>query len=415
MSKKSDAPPLSHQVERNTRWVMLTLVWLAYASFGITTGTIPPLAGPIIQDLGMTYSQMGLVLGGWQLVYILTATPLGALVDRLGAKRAVAIGLVVILLSLALRGLAVDFITLFAAVSLFGLGGPIISIGAPKVVALWFEGKERDWAAGIYTTAPICGMAISLATAPSWIVQLTGSWRGTSLVYGLVVLLVLAAWWIFARDTQEKEVASNQSQERESLPRELSALLHLRNMQIMCIIAILTFLLNHGLNNWIPALLQEGGRTIAEAGSLTAIATVFGAGGLLFILHLASYGKRKTVLGLLIMCSCATTAGLAFLTEEFLVAAVLLSAVVRVPLMPISTLILMETPGIGPEKIGRAGGLFFAAAEVGGFGGPLLLGYLRDTSGSLVSGIIVLAIISGIVLLFVPLIQEKPRESDSLT
>ena len=130
------------------RWLMLALVWSLYACFGLTQGSIPPLVGPVVEDLGMTYGQMGVVLGIWQLVYIGTSSPLGTLVDRWGVRRSMAAGLALILLSLVLRGLAVDFYTLLLAVALFGVGGPIISIGSPKVVALWFQGRERGTGGG---------------------------------------------------------------------------------------------------------------------------------------------------------------------------------------------------------------------------------------------------------------------------
>ena len=66
-------------------------------------------------------------------------------------------------------------------------------------------------------------------------------------------------------------------------------------------------------------------------------------------------------------------------------------------MMLIQTLILMETPRIGAKRIGTAAGLFFAAAEIGGFGGPFLLGFLRDLTGSLTSGVLILAVVSGSV------------------
>ena len=105
---------------------MLALGWLAYFAFGIASGSLAPLVSPVMRDLHLTSAQMGLVLGVWQLVYIFTALPLGAAVDRLGVRRAVALALVVIILSLALRAAATSFWTLFAAVALFGVGGPVV-------------------------------------------------------------------------------------------------------------------------------------------------------------------------------------------------------------------------------------------------------------------------------------------------
>ena len=387
---------------------MLGLVWLLYASFGITSGTIAPLVDPIIDDLGMTYSQMGLVLGAWQLVYIATAYPLGALIDKLGVRRSLGIGIFIVWLSLVLRGVATDFPTLFLAVALFGVGGPIISIGAPKVVSLWFQGNQRGLAAGIYTTGPVSGAAIALATAASVVMPLTGTWRGISLVYGGVVLVVMLLWWVFARDIESPpKSAGRRAEASVSLLETLRALLRIRNVQVIVVLAVATFLLNHGLNNWLPTLLQEKDMTLSQAGSWTAASTLAGTLGLIAIPAIARHGYRAITMAFLLLLASGTTLGLATLGDASLIGSLILSSIVRVPMMPVLTLILMETPGVGALRMGAAGGLFFAAAEIGGFGGPFLLGILRDATDSLTLGVLFLAALSAVLALTLPLIREQ--------
>ena len=75
--------------------------------------------------------------------------------------------------------------------------------------------------------------------------------------------------------------------------------------------------------------------------------------------------------------------------------------------MPVLTLILMETRGVGAVRMGAAGGLFFAAAEIGGFGGPFLLGIIRDTAGLLEPGVVFLAALSAVLVFSLPLIRER--------
>ena len=396
------------------RWVMLLLVWLLYGSFGMTAATIAPLVVPILEDLDMTYSQMGLVLGAWQLVYIGTASPLGALVDRLGVRRSLGIGIIIIWVSLIARGLSVDFYTLFLAVALFGVGGPIISTGAPKVVSLWFEGNQRNIAAGIYTTGPLAGTALALGTAASFVLPLTGSWRSISLVYGVVVLAVLTAWWVFSRDAPGS-VGNRQLGADGPVPTRtvITELLRLRNMQLILVLAIATFLLNHGLNNWLPTLLQESGMTLSQAGSWTAAATAVGALGVLVIPTLAKRGSRALTMSILLAVGASTTVGLAYLSGPSLIGVLVMSNIVRGPMMPIATLILMETPGIGPRRMGAAAGLFFAAAEIGGFGGPFLMGFLRDATGSLVTGVLILAGVAAALIVVMPFFKERQVEGEA--
>ncbi|MEX2599080.1 MAG: MFS transporter, partial [Dehalococcoidia bacterium] len=276
-----------------SRWRMLGLVWLAYICFGLTATTIAPLVGPILRDLDMSNSQMGLVLGVWQLMFIVTASPLGTLVDRMGERRAIAIGIVTVLASLVLRSLAIDFITLLFAVALFGVGGPIISIGAPKVVSLWFRGNQRGLAAGIYATGPVIGMSIALTTAASVVLPLTGSWRGVSVVYGGFVVLVLVLWLLFARNAPaEARSDGNGEQETERGFSALRALLRIGNVRIILILGMAAFMLNHGLQNWLPTLLEEKGLTLERAGMWVGIATALGVLGQLLVPVMARQGYR---------------------------------------------------------------------------------------------------------------------------
>ncbi len=70
---------------------MLSCVWLLYFCFGMTVTSLAPLVRPITYEPNMNYTEMGRVLGAWQLVYIATALPCGAMIDRLGLRRSLLI------------------------------------------------------------------------------------------------------------------------------------------------------------------------------------------------------------------------------------------------------------------------------------------------------------------------------------
>ena len=110
---------------------MLALAWLVYSGFGIVSSSLPALITPIRGDLGLSYAEVGVLLGIWQLVYIVVAYPAGVLVDRVGTYRALGIGALLVATSGLMRAFAGDFTTLLLSVAVFGFGGPIISIGVP--------------------------------------------------------------------------------------------------------------------------------------------------------------------------------------------------------------------------------------------------------------------------------------------
>jgi MFS family permease len=164
--------------DRRARWLVLLGVWLAYVSFGLVSVSLAPLVGPVTRDLDLSHSAMGAILGSWQAVYIAAAVPCGTLLDRLGARTAIFAGVLLIALSALLRGLAVDFWSLCLAVGLFGVGGPLVSAGAPKVVSIWFHGRDRGLAMGLYMTGPSIGAIAGLSLTNAVLMPLLGDdWR----------------------------------------------------------------------------------------------------------------------------------------------------------------------------------------------------------------------------------------------
>jgi sugar phosphate permease len=84
-------------------WVMLLLLWLLYIAFGLVARSITPLVTPILNDLRMSYSQMGFILGSWQLTYILVALLAGAILDKWGVQKSIFVGALIIGLSASIR------------------------------------------------------------------------------------------------------------------------------------------------------------------------------------------------------------------------------------------------------------------------------------------------------------------------
>jgi MFS family permease len=166
---------------------MLGALWFSYLSFGTVNGSMAPLISPIGDDLGLSHSAMGVVLGAWALVYIGAAIPAGTWLDRVGTRKGLATGVFLVALSGIARAVSVDFVTLFVAVGIFGIGGPLMSVGAPKMIAQWFSPRERGTAVGIYMTGPFMGTAFAFSSANSLFMPLfENSWRITVAMFAIV-------------------------------------------------------------------------------------------------------------------------------------------------------------------------------------------------------------------------------------
>jgi MFS transporter, CP family, cyanate transporter len=132
------ADPAAHGSPLTYRWVMLALDAFLYFSFGLASSSMASLSVVIAGDLHLTNAQLGAVLGSWQATYVGCALAAGLLLDRFGVRRTMSVGAAIIGVSSCTRAFAADFPTLLFAVALFGVGGPMISVGSNKVVSEWF-------------------------------------------------------------------------------------------------------------------------------------------------------------------------------------------------------------------------------------------------------------------------------------
>ncbi len=373
--------------QRPYRWVMLALVWLLYSAFGIVSRLISPLTTPILKDLNISYSQMGLIMGSWPLTYIIVAAMGGAIIDRWGIRKSLFLGIIIIGLSAILRYFASGFMTMFIFVALFGLGGPMISIGCPKTISLWFQGKARGTAVGIYMTGPALGGLIALSTVNSLVMPLTGySWRLTFIAFSLPVFAAALLWWFLARDVKPAE-----TRESSSIIKVFTGLIGMRNIQLILIMGFLSFAVSHGFTNWLPKILEVSGLPPAVAGFAASIPLLVGIPSVLLITRLVPSHLRERAVAIVSLLIAITIIIIANASGAFLVLGLVLQGLCFTSAMPLLMLILMDIPQVGAKYMGSAGGMFFCVAEIGGFAGPYLVGAIKDWSGSFLIGAIVIA------------------------
>ena len=393
----SAVPPHEH----GYRWAMLGGVWLIYLGFGLLSVAMAPLVDPISRDLGLSYTTMGAILGAWPLVYIVAAAPCGAFVDRVGLKWSLFLAVLVIAASGGLRAVAFDAATLFVAVGLFGIGGPLISIGAPKAIAQWFQGAERGLAMGVYITGPALGNMLALALTNSVLMPLTGgNWRQVLLIYSGFILITGLAWFLLGSHPINR-VVERAGRHRETVAGQMAVfarLLRLPSIQVILAISIGAFFFHHALSNWLPEILRTGGMTPDVAGIWSAVPTAIGIVGALLIPRIATPPRRFAILFGLSLCAGAGALMLLVAGTPALVVAMILQGIGRGSLIAVLILVLMETRGVDARHIGAAVGLFFSAAEIGGVLGPLAIGAASDLTGGFDAGLWLLGAVSAAVI-----------------
>jgi len=380
---------------------MLGGVWLLYFSFGLTVASLAPVVYRVENDLGIDHATMGTILGAWPLVYIASSAPCGALLDKYGPRRMLFIAILVIAASGALRSVSDSYIELFLSVVVFGIGGPLISTGAPKVISLWFSGQNRGLAIGIYFTGNALGGISALSLTISYFLPALGDdWRALLLAFSIFVLIAGFVWLAVNIHPASREKEQLLAAEKKQPYREVFfELLSIPAVRIIITMGVFILAFNHGLNNWLPTILKSYGMTASEAGYWSSIPTVFGMLASLTLPRLATQERRFKILLGLVLSAAAGSLLIWSAYTPLLAFGVILQGVCRGAMTSILILTLMDHKSIPPERIGAVSGLYFSAAEIGGALGPMSMGAVAEATGSFDGSLFLLTGLSAAMLI----------------
>ena len=181
-------------------WVILGCLVLAQLVMSIGAYAWGPLAPYLVDELGITRAQVGLLTSVLYLVAAVAATPLGFMVDRWGAR-------VMLIFSLAVMGAAFlamsksgAYWIVLALSGLAGVGYGAINQISVKDLSVWFDASFRATALGIRQAGVTVGAALGAVLLP--LVAVNGGWQGGAAFTGLVILLTAALSGAIYRDTR---------------------------------------------------------------------------------------------------------------------------------------------------------------------------------------------------------------------
>ncbi len=163
---------------RNWFWLGLT-----YASYYLCRYNLSPVAPELMNDLGLSKSQYGMINSGRDGLYAVGQMINGLFTDRVGGKQAMTIGAI----STVVLNLAFGFTTwgsfgllLPLLIVIRSLDGYMQAFGAPgmiKINTAWFRRQERGAFAGIF------GAMINIG-------HIGAGWLGTVLAKGMAIPLL---------------------------------------------------------------------------------------------------------------------------------------------------------------------------------------------------------------------------------
>lgn len=415
-------PPRVRRIQRSALILLVIAGTLNY----VDRATLA-VGGTLIRaDLGLSISEMGMLLSAFLWAYAFAQLPGGALIDRFGPRRLLGIGLLIWSVAQAAGGIVSNFGQFVVARVFLGLGeAPMFSSGA-RVVKDWYNVRARGLPTGIYNCTSTLGPTIAppLLTA----LMLTFGWRWMFVIVGITGVVVALLWFIIYREPDEADLTAeekNYIQDGEEpqphSPITFAEWKRLFSFQVTWGLILGFFGIVYLLwlfQAWLPGYLEmERGMSLQKTGWVAAIPYAFGVIGSIGTGYIADLlmARGFTPINSRRVPAVVALLGMAGFT---VVAALTPSNVLAVACISVVMLCAGASSAMGwalvsvcaPENnTGSIGSIMNFGGYLGGALAPLITGFIVQATGHFVAALIVGAVIGlASALAYIFILPSRP-------
>ena len=275
-------------------WYVVAMLMVAYIVSFVDRQVITLLVQPIRRDLGISDTEISLLMGfAFAIFYVTMGLPIARLADARSRRAIISAGILLWSLATACCGLARNFWQLFLARVGVGVGEAALTPAAYSMIADYFPADKLGRAIGVYATGLFLGAGLAMvlggyvvglvSDAGAVRLPLVGTlhpWQLTFLIVGAPGVLLAALIYVTVREPRRR----NQAAAGRQVPiRELGGFLWLNRRAFGCIFfgyaaGGMAF---NGFLFWIPEFIRRTyGWDIADAGMVfgAELALLGGAG-----------------------------------------------------------------------------------------------------------------------------------------
>lgn len=360
---------------------VLILLWLSVFLNYIDRSNLS-IAAPLLKgELGISATQLGVLLSAFFWTYALLQLPAGWLVDRYEVKWVFAAGFLIWSAATAITGVMHSFAALVAVRVVLGMGESVAYPSYSKIIASHFREGNRGMANSVVASGLSLGPSIGILFGGTLMGRF--GWRPFFLTLGLVSLLWLVPWTAWMPRTQA--AADTKTMAGPRIPE----IIWRRAWAATALGLFCGNYVNYFLITWLPFyLVRERGYSMGEMAKVggavlfTAAASAIACGKLSDRWIAAGSTPTRVRKGFM------KAAGL--LTGTFLVAAVIAPRSLSVGLLMLasasfgfgsSNMWAITQTLAGPQAAGRWSGAQNFVGNLSGVIAPALTGVLVDHTG----------------------------------
>ncbi|HEX2505445.1 MAG TPA: MFS transporter [Gaiellaceae bacterium] len=347
---------------------------------------VGPLFPEIQEDLGVSHAVVGLLGTIPVLCMGVFAPPAAWLMGRAGTRLAIAACLALIAGFGIARAFAPGEALLVALTFPVGIGMGLA--GALMPIAVKERFPER---AGVGTSGYVIGInggAAIAAVVAVPIAHAAGGWRSSLLAFSVVTAGLLVAWLVLTRRIPSRPVTAE--------PPPFPPLRSRIGWWLVLLFATMSITF-YGLNAWLPDAYVEKGWSESSAGALVGVLNVLTVAPVFFVSWLSDrLGSRRPYLVGAASLFLLALVGLAAVPEGAW-AWVVVGGLGIGSMFPLVMTLPLDAEE-RPERVGALVGMMLGFGYVLSAVAPLLLGAVRDATGSF-DAVLWLIVFSGAVFL----------------
>lgn len=366
----TDRSPSRDAAEVQTLLAVSTAHWVSHFHLLV----LPPLFPYLKDKLGVSFVELALGLTVFAVVSGLTQAPVGFLVDKLGARRILALGLCLGGTAFMLLGINLSYPWLIAASALAGLANSVYHPADYAILSAGVDERRMGRAFSIHTFAGFLGGAV----APAIMLMLV-AWLG---INGALIAAgavgPAAAILLMLIPTQDRPAHATPAGGKKAQ----GSLKSVMTPTILILTAFFTLisLSNGGINSFSVSALTAGYDVSFAAANMALTAYLgFGALGVLT----GGYLADRTVRHGQVAAACFAANAMIILTiavftpsTTMVIAALAVAGFLGGIIAPSRDMLVRKAAP--PGAAGRAFGIVSTGFNIGGIIGPMVFGWIMD-------------------------------------
>lgn len=388
-------------MERSAK-VLLTYISIVHAISHIHIMTLPALLPILPKAIHVSFMELGIAIGVFNVVSLLVQAPFGFLVDRLGARKMLIYALLLGTVSFTLVFISTSYISLIVAMALAGVANGVYHPANYALLSTGILTKQMGRAFSIHIFSGFFGAAITplmmIGIGMTFGINWAFALAAVISFVGLLLMLNLSQIHIQPRQHDKKQ----QYFHAEVRPHAI----HFSTIAILTLFFTLLSLSTGAIEKFSVSSLIDGLHIDLNTANYALTAFMFSgafgvlAGGIIAdkVQHHSAFAA--TAFGsaalVLIIIICIPMSALA-LVASFACAGFLMGVIA-----PSRDMLVRKASPVGAE--GRTFGIVSTGFNLGGVIGPLIFGFLLDKK--LAIGVMWLAVIFILLTVVIIFIQE---------